>query len=225
MAYSDFMPKEEKLHFWTWNDYFRYLERYIEKFDLGTDIQLNTEVEKVVKKDKKWQVHTKSGDTKKELLFDHVVVSRGSFQKPYIPDIPGIDKFKGSVYRSREYKNSELFISCKVLCVGMGETSVDLTTEIADLAEKCTVAVRHPYGSKTIDMYTIRASNTMSHYADEKYHSKIYNNFFNLENPGHTFNGKIVSGSRHGIGSGDHQKRPPFCCYGRWEIANQCFRD
>ncbi len=191
MAYSDFMPFDERLHFWTRNDYFRYLNKYAEKFDLFSHIQLHTEVEKMVKKGRKWQVHIKHGNARREVVFDGVVVSTGSFQKPFIPNVPGIEKFTGDVYHSREYKNSQPFAGRKVLCVGMGETSADLTTEIADMAEKCVVSVRryprttvrHVGDFNTIDTYTIRASSTMSHHADEKFHKKIFAQMLRHRNP------------------------------------------
>ncbi len=191
MAYSDLMPIEERLHFWTRNDYFRYLNRYAERFDLFPHIQTNTTVEKVVEQDGKWQVQTRRGDTVQTLAFDKLVVCTGAFQRPFVPDVPGLDKFTGDVSHSREYKNGRPFIDRKVLCVGMGETSADIATEIADVAERCIVSVRrYPRTTvryvgdfNTIDTYTTRVSSTMSHRADEKFHKNIFTKMLKHRNP------------------------------------------
>ena len=192
MAYSDFMPTEERLHFWTRNDYFRYLKKYAEKFDLSPLIQTNTTVEKIVEQDQKWQVHIVQEDNRQTLTFDQLVVSTGAYQKPNIPtNIPGLENFKGEIYHSLKYANSKPFAGRKVLCVGMGETSADIAAEIADVAEKCIlsvrryqqIAVRHPHGINTIDTYTIRGSNTISRFSEGKFADKIYNNFFKRKDP------------------------------------------
>ena len=56
MAFSDFLPEEERLKFWTRREYEAYLKRYIAKFDLARFAQLRSEVKQVERKGAGWVI-------------------------------------------------------------------------------------------------------------------------------------------------------------------------
>ncbi|OZG70723.1 hypothetical protein BTA51_24360 [Hahella sp. CCB-MM4] len=144
MAYSDFMPTNERLKFWSKADYRKYLQSYLNKFGLDDKIRYNTEV-RSIKQDpdtKMWEVETATGDQVETSEFDVVAVCSGHFQHPKMPEIPGLDKFSGSVIHSKYYRDKNVYEGKRVLCVGMGESSADITSEISSVASKCILSLR-----------------------------------------------------------------------------------
>ncbi|MEM9101436.1 MAG: NAD(P)-binding domain-containing protein [Pseudomonadota bacterium] len=142
MAYSDFLPSKERLKFWSRRDYKNYLQNYIEHHHLWNHIHFNTEVFSVEKTNNQWKVKVQKNGQDEMYLFDAVAVCSGMFQKAIIPDIEGLENFSGEVIHSKNYKNAEDFLGKKVLCIGLGESSADITSEISEVAEKCILSLR-----------------------------------------------------------------------------------
>ncbi len=142
MAYSDFVPTNERLKFWSGKEYQNYLNKYIINNDLEDLISYNTEVIELKKDDDRWHVRTQQDGKEETHSFDAVAVCSGMFQKKSIPEIEGLENFKGEVVHSKSYKNSSPFEGKRVLCIGMGESSADVTSEISEVAEKCILSLR-----------------------------------------------------------------------------------
>ena len=53
-----------------------------------------------------------------------------------------MDIFKGDILHSKDYKNAEQFKDKRVLCVGLGESSSDVTSEISSVAKQCYLSLR-----------------------------------------------------------------------------------
>ena len=87
--------------------------------------------------------------------FDAVAICRGAFraEAPRMPDFPGVETFQGEITHTARYKGAEPFRGKRVVCVGMGETSADVTSQISEVASACHLALRsypllisrHPY--------------------------------------------------------------------------------
>ncbi|MBB3060289.1 NAD(P)-binding domain-containing protein [Microbulbifer rhizosphaerae] len=144
MAYSDDVPSNERLKFWSKAEYRKYLMSYVEKFNLEEKIKYSTEVVSVNKSPdaNSWEVEVSCGGDMERLKFDAVVVCSGHFQSPKIPEIEGLDDFKGTVVHSKYYRDKNLYEGKRVLCVGMGESSADITSEISSVAKKCILSLR-----------------------------------------------------------------------------------
>ncbi len=143
MAYSDFVPSTERLKFWSKVEYRNYLHRYCEHFGLLDHIQLNTSVSGIHQlDDESWTVTTSQDNQETTHHFDAVVVCSGLFQTPKIPEFKGIEKFKGNVIHSQQYREQANYKGKRVLCIGLGESSSDITSEVAMVAEKCILSLR-----------------------------------------------------------------------------------
>jgi dimethylaniline monooxygenase (N-oxide forming) len=70
-----------------------YLQRYAETSDLVPHIRLNSPV-RALRRDAKggWIVRTAAGEER----YERVVVATGRYNKPTIPDVPGLSSFSGS---------------------------------------------------------------------------------------------------------------------------------
>lgn len=67
----------------------------------------------------------------------------GSFGSPYLPALPGLDRYEGAVLHACEYRSPEAFTGQRVVVVGAGNTPVQIAVELASAA-RVTLASRHP---------------------------------------------------------------------------------
>ena len=168
MAFSDFMPYNEKVKFWTRKEYKNYLDRYVAHFDIKRHIQFNCLVKNIKKLDKGFEItfekEYKSFHTEH---FDNLAICSGQFQKANIPKIKGIDAFPGKILHSSEYKNPQLCVEAfrdkKVLCLGMGESAADIITEVSEIASSTILSLRrfHVFITKYVGKNTKLASDVV----------------------------------------------------------------
>ncbi|ESP90848.1 NAD(P)-binding domain-containing protein [Pseudoalteromonas luteoviolacea] len=189
MAYSDYVPNHQKLKFWSKKEYINYLGEYIERFDIAKHIHYDHEVCCVQKQGDKWLVTYKNADTEQTKEFDMVAVCSGHFQKPKLPDLPGLDMYQGNIEHSNDYRDKHNYAGKRVLCVGLGESSADITSEISQVARKCILSLRRypavaprymafqedPYFTIDTSWLTSRIVNKLPH----RYHGGITKGIFN----------------------------------------------
>jgi dimethylaniline monooxygenase (N-oxide forming) len=115
-----------------------YIERYVEEKHLASHIKLSTTVRSItpVAKDPttgkwSWEVTVeRAGDGEMVTeVYDAIIVCTGHHSKPNIPDFPGAEDFKGDIIHSHAYKDNRRFAGKRVVTVGIGNSSSDITTE------------------------------------------------------------------------------------------------
>ncbi|KAK4998010.1 hypothetical protein LTR66_002681 [Elasticomyces elasticus] len=126
------IPEVIKAHNWP-NNYPNYhdLRDYFDTCDRVLDIKSQTAFESVVtgaqfKTDEgRWHVETADGRTAKA---KYLIICAGFAAKRYVPDWPGIDKFKGIVHHSSFWPDEEIPVEGKKCgIIGTGATGVQLT--------------------------------------------------------------------------------------------------
>ena len=143
MAYSAFPPPaEEKRRYWSKSEYLAYLNGYIQEFDLLPHICFNHRVLKVTPRDLGFQLTFESSHEEAAEFFDAIAICSGSHNTPKIPKFEGLNTFAGEVQHSMFYKNAEPYAGKRVVCVGGGESGAEITHEIANVAESCTLSIR-----------------------------------------------------------------------------------
>jgi len=142
MAYSDFVPTNQRYRFWNQKEYRQYLGDYAKNFDLDKHVRLKHRVLAVVRKDSKWAVTTECDGVEKTDHFDGVAVCSGMFVHKKVPEIEGLKSFRGEVIHSQDFQNAARFADKRVLCVGLGESSSDVTSEISEVARECFLSLR-----------------------------------------------------------------------------------
>ena len=103
-------------------------------------IQFNTEVLSVERFKGKWKVKTTKENPAR--VFDLVCVSSGFFSRPHIPF--NLDRFKGRIYHSSQYKDPSIFRGKHVLVVGGAFSGSEIAADIAIEADKTTLLARRP---------------------------------------------------------------------------------
>ena len=117
----------------------RYLRRYAAS--LGADIRTKTPVTAVEAHDQAgFLVRTATGQT---IHAAGVVAATGSFGNPYMPTLPGQDRFRGRLLHVTHYRSPYQHAGERVVVVGAGNSAVQVGYELAQVAT-VTLATRHP---------------------------------------------------------------------------------
>ncbi|XP_023594218.1 flavin-containing monooxygenase 2 [Trichechus manatus latirostris] len=148
-CFSDFpMPEHfpNFLHNSKLLDYFRIVAK---KFDLLKYIQFQTTTLIVKKRPDfsssgQWEIVTKSNGKEQSEVFDAVMVCSGHHILPHIPlqSFPGIEKFKGQYFHSRQYKHPEGFEGKRILTIGIGNSASDIAVELSKKAAQVFLSTR-----------------------------------------------------------------------------------
>ncbi|XP_026710214.1 dimethylaniline monooxygenase [N-oxide-forming] 1-like [Athene cunicularia] len=146
-AFSDFPYPEDFPVFLPNAQFLNYLQRYADHFSLRKHIKFGTTVVSIRKHPDfattgQWDVVTEVEGKQTFHVFDAVMVCSGNFSEPYLPlhCFPGIERFQGQYFHSRQYKHPDIFQGKRVLVVGMGNSGVDIAVEASRVAAKVTVS-------------------------------------------------------------------------------------
>jgi cyclohexanone monooxygenase len=119
-----------------------YLEHVADRFELRPQIQLNTRVEAAAydEDEKRWTLTTSDGENWSAKFF---TLACGTLTKVRLPDIPGIDDFKGSKLHTARWPGEKVdFRGKRVGIIGTGSTAIQVIPEVAEEASSLTVFQR-----------------------------------------------------------------------------------
>ncbi|NXI45106.1 FMO1 monooxygenase, partial [Galbula dea] len=146
-AFSDFPYPEDFPVFLPNARFLDYLRRYAEFFGLREHIKFGTTVVSIRKRPDfattgQWDVVTEADGKQISHVFDAVMVCIGNHSEPSLPlhCFPGIKKFQGQYFHSRQYKHPDIFQGKRVLVVGMGNSGVDIAVEASRVAAKVIIS-------------------------------------------------------------------------------------
>ena len=133
MCFSDFPFEEELPMFLTNQQAHAYLWKYAKHFGLDECLKLNTRVEIVSRADGGgWLVESKTLEERRGAeVFPHVIIAPGRFNKPRIPTVKGLAKFKGATSHTFDYRGNDQFQEKRVLVIGNGISGLEVASELA----------------------------------------------------------------------------------------------
>lgn len=127
----------------------RYLAEYVERFQLGGLLRLNTEVVHAGLDEQRGRWHVTGRDVRtgdeSAHFYDHLVVANGIFSDPFVPWIPGRAEFEqagGKLSHATEFRELEDARGKDVVVVGYGKSSCDVAVAISEVASSTTVVAR-----------------------------------------------------------------------------------
>ena len=106
-----------------------------------------TELRHIGDGEKAWTVttvDTATGGDAQTVTAQHVVSANGPLSSPRMPEISGMDKFKGESFHTAQWDKSASLKGKKIAVVGTGATAAQVITSIADDVEQLTVFQRTP---------------------------------------------------------------------------------
>ncbi|KAG7516973.1 flavin-containing monooxygenase FMO GS-OX4-like [Solea senegalensis] len=154
MMFPDFPFDPELGSFLPHQEVRKYLLRYCESHGIRPHIRFNTVVENVKPvavaagdggETTMWEVtSSESPGCRKTETFDSVFVCVGHYSNPHIPNIPGIQNFKGKVLHSHSYRFAEPFSGQSVVVLGAKASGLDISCELAKVGAEVTLSHRAP---------------------------------------------------------------------------------
>lgn len=87
----------------------------------------------------RWRIRADNGST---LVANAFVLGTGPLHVPLIPDIPGLDSFKGKLFHSSRWAHDYDFVGKKVVSIGTGGSAIQYVPEVAPMAERLYVFQR-----------------------------------------------------------------------------------
>ncbi|KAI4578217.1 hypothetical protein MJG53_011072 [Ovis ammon polii x Ovis aries] len=149
-CFSDFPMPEDFPNFLHNSKLLEYFRIFAKKFDLLKYIQFQTTVLSVKKhpdfaSSGQWVVVTENNGKEQSAVFDGVMVCNGHHIIPHLPleSFPGIQKFKGQYFHSRQYKHPEGFEKKRILVIGIGNSASDIAVELCKKAAQVFISTRH----------------------------------------------------------------------------------
>jgi 4-hydroxyacetophenone monooxygenase len=135
-----------------WTHYFaeqpelqRYFQRVMDKYDIGRHVLWETEVTKACWDDASatWTVRMRGRDGVTTTLSARALISAvGQLNRPYLPAIPGQDRFGGPAFHSAEWDHSVDVRDKRVALIGAGASGFQIAPAIAGDVEQLTVFQR-----------------------------------------------------------------------------------
>ena len=142
---------KELLEEWEWSEHFagqpetfRYCKYVADKFDLRRDIQFDSRVAaaRYCEESRGWEIALKDG---RYYSTRFLITAIGILSAPTMPNIPGIDTFKGQACHTHAWpKEGVDFTGKRVGIIGTGATAVQTIQEIAKTVGHLTVFQRTP---------------------------------------------------------------------------------
>ncbi|XP_042475272.1 probable indole-3-pyruvate monooxygenase YUCCA10 [Macadamia integrifolia] len=129
------------------NLFLQYLNHYVTQFKVNPVYNRSIESAAYDKAAGKWliQVRNIKMDEVEEYSSRFLVVATGENTDPFIPEMEGIESFKGEVLHSTEYKTGAPFGNKSVLVVGCGNSGMEIAYDLSNFGAKTSVIVRSPF--------------------------------------------------------------------------------
>lgn len=147
-SYS-FSPEIEQE--WTWSEQFaaqpellRYIDFVATRLDLRKHFQFKTRVTSAVWDEERqlWTVETDRGE-RYEAPF--CIMATGPLSVPKVPDIPGVEKFKGRLLHAARWPHEPVsFAGLRVGVIGTGSTGIQIVQDVGPQAGELFVFQRTP---------------------------------------------------------------------------------
>lgn len=119
------MPKSKE-KFPSKEDVISYLAAYEQRYEF--DVKRSVEVLKIENENGLFILHTNIGNFSAK----NIITTTGTYRKPFIPSLKGLDEFSGEQIHSKDYKSPEGFSGKHVLVVGEGNSGAQILAELSN---------------------------------------------------------------------------------------------
>ena len=81
---------------------------------------------------RRWRIHTSGGDFEAQFL----ISGAGALSDPSTPDLPGLERFRGTTFHSRDWNHDHDLTGERVAVVGTGASSIQFVPQIQPRVER-----------------------------------------------------------------------------------------
>lgn len=143
-----FAPFEWSRYFAGSREIHQYLEDVADRYDIRRHIRFGVEVTQArwIEAKNEWEADIVTKDGRHETLRASMVLSGvGAFNKPRVPDLPGMDSFKGPSVHTARYPDEGIdLVGKNVVLVGNGASAMQVGPAIVDEVASLTIVQRTP---------------------------------------------------------------------------------
>src|SRR2546423_11134521 len=120
-----------------------YLERCTEQYGVRPHVRTGVTITEARwdERAQHWQLTSEMGET---FTADVLVSALGMLNVPYIPKIPGAERFRGRMFHSSRWDHSKSLAGERVASIGTGASAIQYVPAIAPEVEHLTVFQRSP---------------------------------------------------------------------------------
>ncbi|WP_109479809.1 NAD(P)/FAD-dependent oxidoreductase [Paraburkholderia sp. C35] len=197
--YYSFSFSREVREEWKWSERYpaqpevlRYLEFVAQKLDLNKDIAFNTKISRAQFDEDAnlWHVTTDQGET---YTARYLISGMGVLSTPSVPNIKGVQSFKGSIYQTATWPKEGVDLTGKrVGLIGVGASGVQIVPVIAPVVKDLFVFQRTPN-------YVVASSN---YAVDDEWMTQIRANYDDIHKQA-TAHGFAVPFAKPSVGAKD----------------------
>lgn len=154
-----FSFSEELRNGWDWSERYaaqpeilRYCNWAADKLDVRRDMVFNTRIDRaeLIADSTHWHVTSEQGTS---WTARHLILATGALTIPKMPQIPGIERFEGTVLHTAKWPHAPVDVGDKrVGVIGTGSSGVQVSTALAGMAKHLSVFQRTP-------SYSVEAKN------------------------------------------------------------------
>lgn len=135
--WSEFFARQPELQ--------RYFERCLESHGVGARVRFETEVTTAHydERAKLWSVRVRTKDGREEALTANAVISAvGQLNRPKLPEIPGLERFRGVAMHSAAWRHEANLAGKRVAVIGTGASAFQIVPTIAGECARLSVFQR-----------------------------------------------------------------------------------
>jgi cation diffusion facilitator CzcD-associated flavoprotein CzcO len=125
------------------NEILAYLERCVDKYHLRDRLRLRTAAKRARFDEELglWEIEALTGQ---KFLARSLIVGAGPLNRWSMPDIAGLEKFRGPMFHSADWKEDVSLEGKRVAVIGTGASSIQIVPAIAERVSKLLVFQRTP---------------------------------------------------------------------------------
>lgn len=127
-------------------DFITYLDNYMSFFGIEPRCCRTVERAWYEEEETKWKVvvYNTSSGVEESYVCRFLVAATGENSEGFLPEIPGLESFKGEVMHSSDYENGQRFRGKDVLVVGCGNSGMEIAYDLSNYAANTSIVVRSP---------------------------------------------------------------------------------
>ncbi|KAK1275236.1 putative indole-3-pyruvate monooxygenase YUCCA10 [Acorus gramineus] len=134
--------------------FIKYVDDYVSHFNLNPLCCKYVESASYDEETETWRVVSKDTSTGEvdEYIAKFLVVATGENAEGYIPDVPGLESFHGSVLHSSQYKSGLKYKGDSILVVGCGNSGMEIAFDLSNFGAKTSISIRSAFHVVTKEM-------------------------------------------------------------------------
>ncbi|KAE8694118.1 putative indole-3-pyruvate monooxygenase YUCCA10 [Hibiscus syriacus] len=134
-----------------------YLDDYVKNFNIQPLYRRSVELAFYDKATGKWRIEAKNMESGAVEVYvaEFLVIASGENSAKYVPDLPGLDTFKGEIIHSNEYKSGDKYKNNEVLVVGCGNSGMEIAYDVSNFGVPTSIVIRSPFHVVTKEIVRI----------------------------------------------------------------------